>query len=257
MILKNIILQVEKQIVKSGSKCYSKKGNDLYYLTSNKELFIYKDGKSKNITTDCNSVVAFDEEKNYIVYTKNDSKTYLYYNNKETLLFDQSNLFKKILIIKNTPYIQDSNGIVYEIKKENKTNIDENAYSSFLEYNNSLVYLKYNKEKDYNELYEYKNGDKKLIKEKVKGQSLFTDVDNKAMYYLDNSNNLYSYTNKEKQIDSNVYKYYTSNNKAVYYIKDYKLSKAYGDLYLYKNKSELVKNKVTAVAGLDNAIGNE
>ena len=77
------------------------------------------------------------------------------------------------------------------------------------------------------------------------------------MYYLDDDNNLYVYSGKEKLIDSNVYKYYPLSDKTVYYIKDYTSAKAYGTLYLYNDKSELIKKKVTDITGLDNIIENE
>ena len=72
----------KNSIVKSGFKYYSKNGKDLYYIDSNKDLFVYKDGKSKKLAAKCNIVADYDEEKNYVVYTKNDSKTYLYYDGK-------------------------------------------------------------------------------------------------------------------------------------------------------------------------------
>ncbi len=252
----NMSKEIDDTITESGLNYYSKNGNNLYYITSSNKLFLYKDGKSYEITANCNSVIDFDEEKNFVLYTKSDSKTYLYYNNDEIILFDQPILINKILFINDNIYVQDSNGNIYEIKNENKEIIDDNAFSNFLEYNNSLLYIKYNKEKNYNELYGYKNNKKILIKEGVKSQSIVIDSENKIIYYLDDDNNLYLYKNKEKQIDSNIYKYYLLDNKKVYYIKDYISSKAYGDLYSYNRKSKLVKNKVADITYLKDIIEN-
>ena len=259
-IIRKIKMNQEKidLIADPGFKYYSKKGNDLYYTNSKNELYLNKNGKNKLISSECSSVIDYNEEKEYIIYTKNDGKAYLYYSNKESSLFNQAVLLNRVVVTSKDIYALDVSGIVHKVNNKGEIeDVDNNVYGSLMEYKDHVIYMKYNTEKNYNELYEYKNGKKKLLKEKVKGQSVLVDSTNNLIYYLDDDGNFYSYKNKEKQIDSQVYLYYPLENGKVYYIKDYKTSRAYGDLYLYSKKSKLVKNKVSAITGLNNAIEKE
>ena len=232
--------------------------NKLYYLNRDNKLFYYDGKESEEIAKKVMMIQKYDFKNNYIIYTKEGNKNYIYLTSKgEEKELSDITLPKDLKVSKENIYYQSFDGTIYTIntKSLDIEKFKENSFDNIHLTKNGFVYSAFEDEK--NILYI----DDKKIAEDIIPSSTVVDEKNDIIYYLkkeDEQNHLYRYSkDKEELIDKNIYKYYALDNKEVYYIKDYKLTKEYGDLYKYKKKTEKVLEKVNDIIGFENLIENK
>ena len=230
----------------------------MFYLDRDDKLYYY-DGKiTKEIDKNVSIIIKYDFKNDYIIYSKkaNDMFIYLPKKNKVKELKNISSP-REVIGLNNKLYYHTFQGKLYEINIETlmSRKLSDDIYDNIQIMQNRLLYHKY--EKDKSNLY---LGDKKIADDVV---SSFTRIDakNNLIYYIkkeDNKNILYRYRNgKEELIDKNIYKYYLLDNKEVYYIKDYKQTKAYGNLYKYSKEPKKIIEQVNDVIRFESVIENK
>ncbi len=259
LIKYNIENKKEEELINNNTMYYCDDScNHLYYLDKDNELYYYDGKESKEIDKGVSIVIKYDFNNDYIIYSKKANELFIYSSKKKEAkeLKDISSP-REILNLNNILYYQTFEGIIYKIDKDKLEleKLSDDLYDNIQIMQGKLLYHKFEEGK--NDLY---LEDKKIVEDIIPS---FTRIDDKnnTIYYVkkeDNENSLYKYENeKETLIDKNIYKYYLLDNKEVYYIKDYKQTKAYGDLYKYHKEPEKVIEQVTDVIGFENLIENK
>ncbi len=241
----------------------------IYYLTLDNTLYYYDGNKSTKITNDIFSIAAIDLKNQEVVYTKKDGKKYdLYFqkSSKEPSVIERnvsSNIDYAFIYEKDCVYyINKDNDLMYTRISGSKTSKSRSVVtdvepSTFHRVRKGFVFIADASKKGLGTLYLTNAYKAKKIDTEVIGTNIKVSNDGKKFYYLKNYGNyvgdLYvSNGGNPTEIDKDVYKYQYINDKLMYYIKDYSMSKKYGDLYRYTRKSVKIDDEVGSMTNIHN-----
>lgn len=238
----------------------------MYYVVSDGEfsIYYYNGKESTKVANDIYSISDVDVENKQVVYALYEDGDYsLYYQklDKEAVKIEEDMdfmVYVKIFDGKEIYYVNSDDEVRYaKIKGANLgevTTIAEDVEDSLRLYKRGYVFVADTNKNSNGDLYFAYNGKAKKIDENVYSSYIKVSNNGKRIFYLkeysSGSGDLYTSTGGNgKKIDSDVYRYQYVNDKIVYYLKDYSISKKRGDLYRYNGrKGTKVVEEVSAMA---------
>ncbi len=261
----NIKKDKDEKIASKVSSCYCDDSSceKMFYVENDDSRTIYYyDGKESNaMADDIYSVNAYDVEHKQIVFTKVvDDKYSLYfqkYGKDEVEIEDNITGLRTVKLFegKDIYYINSDNELNYvRISGSDVSsvkNIGNDVTGYLFVYKKGYVFVGDVKNSS-GTLYKADRGNVKKIDTEVNCSLVTVGNDGKDIYYLKDyqtTGDLYIYNGmSKKEIAKDVYNYEYVKDNLIYFIKDYSVSKARGDLYRYTNKAVLIESDITRVA---------
>jgi hypothetical protein len=250
----------------SSYYCDEKSCDKMYYIQmGNEKVLYYYDSKDDTkVETGIYSLLAYDVEKQQIVFSKLENKKYELYYKKGTKKTDKvdGNLdnirFVKLFNNKDIYYVTGDNKAKYArvngARVTDKENLAEKVSGYIYEYNKGFAFVADVSDSYSGKLYVAKNGKAKVVDEEVNSGSIVVNTDGNRIYYIKDSNTsgdlYYTNGNKNKRIETDVHTFEYVKDNLIYIIKDYSSSKSRGDLYRYTNKSVKIAENVNRVASI-------
>ncbi len=255
--------EIDKNVV--NFYCDKKSCDKMYYVVSgNTKKIMYYDGDKEEIAKDVYLVYDTDLDKKQVVYvTLKDNKYSIYYQ-KGTKAAEKvdgkldSVRFVRLFEGKEIYYITGGNEVKYAkihgAGISDKETLAKNVAGYLHLYKKGYAFVTDVDEYSNGTLYIARNGKAKKIDEKVNSSSGLITVSKKGdkIYYLKNYNvsgDLY-YTKgkKSKLLEADVRSYQYFKEDLLYFIKDYNVSTARGNLYRYTGKTVKIVENVTRIA---------
>ena len=246
--------------------CDEKSCDKMYYIQmgNEKTLYYHNSKDETKVETGVYALLAYDVEKQQVVYSKLENKKYeLYYKkgNKKSDKVDGSldNIrFVKLFNNRDIYYVTGDNKAKYArvngARVTDKEKLAEKVSGYIYEYKKGFAFVADVSDNYTGKLYVAKNGKAKIADEEVNSGSIVVNTEGNRIYYIKDSNTsgdlYYTTGSKKKRIETDVHTFEYVKDNLIYIIKDYSSSKSRGDLYRYTNKSVKIAENVNRVASI-------